>query len=82
MANGGERRLVGAMAEVDNGRVSACTVRLTSNADAWATGSASGWLHAVLAAEVGHLELGGDQHLVRAILEGLHGVLAERAPQP
>jgi DNA-binding HxlR family transcriptional regulator len=78
MNKGRDRRLVGAMAHVEKGRIASCNVRLDSNPDAWATGSTGAWLRAVIGADVDGLELGGDQRLARALLEGLHGSLFAR----
>ncbi len=78
MSDGTSRRLVGAMARVEDGRVASCSVRLDSTADAWATGSTSAWLRAVIRSDTDGLELGGDQRLARALLDGLHGVLFAR----
>lgn len=75
MSNGTARRLIGAMARVEEGRITSCNVRLEGNADAWVTGSTSAWLHAVIGSETAGLELGGDQRLARSLLDGLHGVL-------
>ena len=70
MSNGKERRLIGAMAQVDEGKVVSCTVRLQGNADAWITGSTSSWFHAIIDSDTDGLELGGDQRLARALLDG------------
>jgi DNA-binding HxlR family transcriptional regulator len=78
--NNGDRRLVGAMATVEEGRVASYSIRLDSDADAWATGSTNAWLHAVIAADTEGLELGGEQRLARTLLEGLHEVLFGAAP--
>lgn len=84
MRSSGEHLLVGAMAQVEEGRVSSCTVRMQGDADAWATGSPMAWLHAVTGSDVDGLQMGGDQRLVRSLIEGLHKVLfkapARRAP--
>ncbi len=72
MGNGKGRRLVGAMARVENGRIASCSSRLDRNADGWATGSTSAWLRAVIDGDAAGLELGGDQRLARALLDGLH----------
>ncbi|HEX8690461.1 MAG TPA: winged helix-turn-helix transcriptional regulator [Solirubrobacterales bacterium] len=79
MKNGGERRLVGATAQVEQGKVASCTAHLQGDADAWATGSAMGWLHAVTGSDMDGLEMGGDQRLVRSLVEGLHKVLFRSA---
>lgn len=75
MSDGQDRRLVGAMALIEEGQVTSCSVRLDRDADAWVTGPTSAWLCAVIAAEVDGLELGGDQGLARATVDGLNGVL-------
>jgi DNA-binding HxlR family transcriptional regulator len=69
------RRLVGAMAHVEQGQIRRCTVQLERQADAWATGSAGSWLNAVVGSDADGLQLGGDQRLARALLEGLHQIL-------
>jgi DNA-binding HxlR family transcriptional regulator len=81
MRSGNERRLVGAMAEVEQGTIAFCTVRLQGNPDAWATGSLSGWLHAITGSDVDGLQMGGDQRLVRSLVEGLHKVLFRNSAQ-
>ncbi len=75
MRTGNEHRLVGATAQVEQGRIRFCTIRLQGDADAWATGSAMGWLHAVTGAELDGLQMGGDQRLARSLAEGLHMAL-------
>jgi DNA-binding HxlR family transcriptional regulator len=75
MKNGRQRRLVGAMAHVDEGRVASCSVRLEGTPNAWATGTAGSWLRAVIGSDTDQLELGGDQRLARALLDGLHSAL-------
>lgn len=75
MRTGDERRLVGATAQVEQGRIAHCTARLQGDSDAWATGSAMSWLHAVTGSGTEGLQLGGDQRLARTLIEGLHKVL-------
>lgn len=75
MSDGKERRLVGAMAQIEDGRLANCSVRLDKDADAWVTGPTSAWLCAVIGADTDGLELSGDQRLARALVEGLHVVL-------
>lgn len=75
MTRGKERRLAGAVARIEGGRVSSLTVRLNEAADAWAIGSASTWLHAIIDSDLEGLELGGRQRLARALVDGLHGAL-------
>jgi DNA-binding HxlR family transcriptional regulator len=90
MSDGQDRRLVGAMAYLEDGTLASCSVRLDREADAWVTGPTSAWLRAVIAADVDGLELGGDQRLARTVVAGLYGVLfggvpaevAARVPEP
>ncbi|HET7409531.1 MAG TPA: winged helix-turn-helix transcriptional regulator [Paracoccaceae bacterium] len=74
-ANSAGRRLVGAMVEMDNGRVASCTTQLQGHPDAWALGSSRAWMNAVLTADTSRLELGGDCVFARSLLEGLHAAL-------
>lgn len=80
MNTGNGRRLVGAMAYVDNSRIASCSVRLEGTADAWATGSTPAWLHAVIGSDLDGLELGGEQRLARGLLDGLHTALFHAEP--
>jgi DNA-binding HxlR family transcriptional regulator len=75
VGNGTKRHLVGAMANVEDGKVVSCAVRLERNADAWATGSISAWLQALIGSDMDGLELGGDQRFARALIDSLHEVL-------
>jgi DNA-binding HxlR family transcriptional regulator len=75
MTKGRERSLAGALARVEGGRVRSMTVRLNQPADAWAIGSATVWLHAIIDSDLTGLELGGHGQLARALVEGLHGTL-------
>jgi DNA-binding HxlR family transcriptional regulator len=73
--NGKKHRLAGVMVEVDEGRIPFCATRLEGNPDAWALGSLSAWLSAVIDGDADRLELGGDCRLARALADGLHEVL-------
>jgi DNA-binding HxlR family transcriptional regulator len=75
MSKGKERGLAGALARVEGGKVKAMTVRLNQTADAWAIGSATGWLRAVIEADLDGLELGGRTQVARAVVHALHGFL-------
>ncbi len=66
------RRLAGAMVSVRQGRIASCTTRLQGNPDAWALGSPAAWLGAVIEGDHTGLELGGDGHLARSLIDGLH----------
>lgn len=72
--HGRQNRLSGAIAAVDDGRIVSCTARLNGSADAWIVGSPPSWLNAVIDGGIGGLELGGDQRLARALLDGLHAL--------
>lgn len=80
VSNGSERRLAGALVGVEEGQVAYCRARLEGDATAWASGSATAWLHAVMDRDTDRLEIGGDCGLARAILDGLNNGLC-RAPQ-
>jgi DNA-binding HxlR family transcriptional regulator len=68
------QRLAGALVEVRDGRI-ACSSRLEGSADAWASGSVTSWLLAVIDGDAGQLEVGGDGEIGGALLNGLHSVL-------
>lgn len=70
-----ESRLAGVLVEVRDGRVVSCLARLQGHADAWASGSADAWFSAVNEGDTGRLEIGGDWHLVTALLDALHDSL-------
>jgi DNA-binding HxlR family transcriptional regulator len=75
-ANGDERRLVGVLVGIEEGRVAYCRARLEGNADAWASGSTTSWLRAALERDAGTLEIGGDCQLAYAVIERLGDTLA------
>lgn len=75
ISNGSARRLAGVMVDVKDGEVASCTSRLQGSPEAWASGSVSAWLSAVIEADVAAIELGGDGRLAHALLAGLHGSL-------
>jgi DNA-binding HxlR family transcriptional regulator len=79
-ADRGEHRLAGVVIRVERGRIASCTSRLDGKSDAWALGSTTAWLEAVIDADVDRIEPGGSSRLAHALLNGLHEVLfAERA---
>lgn len=82
MSDGRGRRLVGAMAHIEDGELDGCSVRLDRDADAWVTGPTNAWLRGVIEEDTDGLELGGDQRLARALVEGLHLVLFGDAARP
>jgi len=69
---GNGERLAGILAKVKEGRVISCTAGLQGHADAWSSGSSSAWLRAVIDYSTDELEIGGDQQLVRGLLDSLH----------
>jgi DNA-binding HxlR family transcriptional regulator len=81
VSNGEAKRLAGVVVAVKNGAIASCVTRLEGDADAWALGSPSAWLSALIEADRDTLELGGDSRLARTLLCGLHQSLL-RAPAP
>jgi DNA-binding HxlR family transcriptional regulator len=73
--DGAERRLVGVTVDVEAGQIVSCTTRLESSPGAWATGSPAAWLRVAIEANPNRLELGGNQRLVRALVDGLNQAL-------
>jgi DNA-binding HxlR family transcriptional regulator len=72
---GGERRMAGIKARVDEGRVTSRVTNLEGHADAWASGSVSDWLQALIEHDRAGLEIGGDTRLAGDLVDGLHGML-------
>ncbi|HVV90802.1 MAG TPA: winged helix-turn-helix transcriptional regulator [Solirubrobacterales bacterium] len=70
--NGGEERLAGVRVGVEEGRVASCVSKLAGRADAWASGSASDWIRAVIDGDPTLLEIGGDCDLTLALIDGLN----------
>jgi hypothetical protein len=71
----GGTRSAGAMAKLEEGRISSCVSRLDGRADGWAAGTLSSWLHAAIRGKHDNLEFGGDDELARAMAEGIHARL-------
>jgi DNA-binding HxlR family transcriptional regulator len=76
ISNGERRRLAGATVEAQGGRVVSCVTQLQVSVDAWALGPPTAWLDAVIDSDSSGVELGGDQRLAGAVLDGLHEALA------
>jgi DNA-binding HxlR family transcriptional regulator len=72
LSSGNGPRLAGVVVEIEKGRVESCTSRLQGTPDAWALGSASGWLEAMVTANTDQIEPGGESGLARALLASLH----------
>lgn len=68
-------RLAGVLVGVREGEVVSCVATVRGNAEAWASGSASAWLRAVIDQDVELLEMGGDCELARSLLDRLHSSL-------
>jgi len=79
LQSGGEHRLAGVVVEVKEGRVASCLTRLNGETDAWALGSPSAWLAALLEQDLERLEVGGDVQLAVALVDQLYDS-AFRAP--
>jgi DNA-binding HxlR family transcriptional regulator len=73
----GTRAHAGVLARVEGGAVVSCSSRLEGYADAWCSGGVGGWLNAAATGDLEDLEVGGDSELVRAVIDGIHGVLFE-----
>jgi len=74
-------RLAGVVADVEAGRVVSCVSRLEADAGGWASGSAGDWLRAVMDQDSRQLEIGGDCHLVEAVVDGLRQALFRSRPR-
>lgn len=74
-AEGGESSLAGVTVGVEAGRIASCATRLDGSPSAWVTGPASAWLRVAIEADPGKLELGGEERLALALLDGLNKAL-------
>lgn len=68
-------RLAGVVVAIEKGRIASCTTRLQGTADAWALGSTTAWLEAMVKADTDSIEPGGDGRLARTLLESMHRAL-------
>jgi DNA-binding HxlR family transcriptional regulator len=73
--SGGEPRLAGVTVCLEKGRLSSCLLELDESAGTWATGSADDWLDTVIEPNRKRVKIGGDEHLARTLLDGLHETL-------
>jgi DNA-binding HxlR family transcriptional regulator len=71
----GSSRIAGVLIGVEEGRIASCVSRLEGDASAWAAGSASVWLRALIEQDATALETGGDSHLTGALIDGMHDEL-------
>jgi DNA-binding HxlR family transcriptional regulator len=69
---GEEPLLVGATAQVDEGRVVSSSPLLDNEPEAWAAGSPLDWCETVVDPATARLTLGGDTRLAGNLLEALH----------
>ncbi len=69
------QRLAGVVVGVENRRIESCTSRLEGKPQAWALGSVTAWLEAIVDADADSIEHGGDGRLAHALLLGLHRAL-------
>jgi DNA-binding HxlR family transcriptional regulator len=69
----------GAVAEIRDGRVTSCAVRLDGTIDGAAHGTLARWLQALAENDISYLERRGDLQLVRSVFEGLHAALFDPA---
>lgn len=60
----------GVLISVEDGKVVTCSSRLEGEAEAWASGSAGGWMRR-MSGQHGDLEIGGDSELVREIVDSI-----------
>ncbi len=83
LPGGKEQRLAGVVVGVKDGRIESYTTRLQGSPKAWALGSVTAWLDAVIEADTDRIEPGGDSHLARALLDSLHRKLfGAQTPAP
>jgi DNA-binding HxlR family transcriptional regulator len=75
LGDGKRSCLAGITARVEGGRVTECAVRLDDGADAWAIASVEDWLDTVIEPDAKRVRSGGNRHLARALIDGLHGSL-------
>ncbi|MET0557987.1 MAG: winged helix-turn-helix domain-containing protein [Solirubrobacterales bacterium] len=76
-------RHVGALITVERGGVTSCVAPPSGHAQSWASGSAKRWLDAVIDGETEGLQVGGNERLAGALLDGLHVALFKpHAPAP
>ncbi len=64
--------LAGVTARIEGGRVVSCESRLDQGAGTWAHGSAIEWLDTVVDPAAALLEVGGDERLAGALIDGLY----------
>ncbi|HSS03660.1 MAG TPA: hypothetical protein VLK89_00540 [Solirubrobacterales bacterium] len=75
LEDGGGSGPAGVTAQIEEGRVTSCTVGLDGEADTWASAPAGNWLDTVIEPDAKSVKTGGDRYLARALLDALHRTL-------
>ena len=73
-----QSRLVGVDVVVENGRIASCSTLLDGAPGAWASGSKSAWLDAIVTGDAGCIEVGGNGAFTRSLLAQLHTATLSR----
>jgi DNA-binding HxlR family transcriptional regulator len=73
--DGDARRFAGVEVAVSRGQVVSCTARVNGSPRNWVLGTAPAWLEAVVHHRPESLRIGGDRHLARGLVRGLHELL-------
>jgi DNA-binding HxlR family transcriptional regulator len=74
LRKGSDLAFAGVVVTVEKGMPTACITRLSAEADAWATGTPSGWFRWVGESDPEEIELGGDVGLLMDLADGLRAV--------
>jgi DNA-binding HxlR family transcriptional regulator len=74
-SSNGERWVVGAVVDIEEGRVVHCRARLAGAPTTWVTGSVSAWFRSVCGSRADDLEARGDRQLAGAVVDGLRATL-------
>ncbi|HEX6455730.1 MAG TPA: hypothetical protein VF009_04335 [Solirubrobacterales bacterium] len=70
----------GVLVCIEDGEVTSCVPGPDGEAEAWISGAPRSWLRRLNRGEEDHLEVGGDSHAARAVLEGLERTAAKPFP--
>lgn len=76
----GERRMVGVLIGIEEGRVAYSRARLEGDVTASAYGPVSAWYRAIGEGHIDQLDAGGDRALADAVVAGLHASLVRTVP--
>jgi DNA-binding HxlR family transcriptional regulator len=69
-------RLAGVVVGIERGRPVSCTSRLEGRPTAWALGSLTAWLDAIVEGDADRIEPGGDSIFARELLDAMHRVVS------